>query len=217
VDRFSASKFSKDFILNKKRELDIEDKVVIGMVGRFVEEKGYLDLFEAFKIVKNIIPNAVMLLVAPLDKEKEDALDKSILNEYGLEKDTVLLGYSQEVAEIEEIYSLMDIFVLPSYREGLSMSLLEAQAMQKPVVATDIRGCRESVEDGKTGTLVPLKNPGKLAEAIIFFLSNPQKSVSMGKAGREMVLENFDERLIFDKIKEEYINLSNKKLKRWGN
>ncbi|TSC95209.1 MAG: group 1 glycosyl transferase [Parcubacteria group bacterium Licking1014_1] len=213
VARFDPLRFSEDFVLNKKKELGIENKLIIGMIGRFVEEKGYLDLFNAFKIVKNKIPNAVLLLVAPLDKEKEDALDKSILEEYGIENDTILLGYNQELDNIEEIYSLMDIFVLPSYREGLSMSLLEAQAMKKPVIATDIRGCRESVQDSKTGVLVPLKNPGKLAEAIIFFLSNLQKAVITGEAGRKMVLEKFDERIIFDRIKEEYKNLLKKKTK----
>ena len=211
VKRFDPLRFDQDFILNKKRELGIENKKVIGMVGRFVKEKGYLDLFDAFKIIKKQIPNAVLLLVAPKDREKEDALDKSVLKEYGIEKETVLLGYEEEVANVEEIYSLMDVFVLPSYREGFSMSLLEAQAMEKPVVATDIRGCRESVDNGKTGVLVPLKDLEKLAEAIISFLSNPVKSIEVGEIGRKRVLKEFDESQIFDKIKEEYKILLEKK------
>jgi len=210
IDRFNPSKFDQDFISGKKKELGIENKKVIGMVGRFVKEKGYLDLFDAFKIVKKKIPNAVLLLVAPKDKEKEDALDESILKEYGIEKDTILLGYKEEVASVEKIYSLIDVFVLPSYREGFSMSLLEAQAMEKPVVATDIRGCREAVDDGKTGVLVPLKDLKKFADAIIYFLSSPAKSKEMGEAGRKRVLKDFDERQIFDKIKEEYKSLLEK-------
>ena len=214
TDRFDPSKFSRDFILTKKKDMGIEGRLVIGMVGRFVEEKGYLDLFESFKIVKKQNPNVVLLLVAPADQDKEDALDRSVLAEYGIEKDTILLGYSQEVSDIEKIYSLMDVFVLPSYREGLSMSLLEAQAMQKPVVATDIRGCRESVDNGKTGILVPIKNPEKLAEIIISLLSNTHQAAIMGQKGRQRVLREFNEVLIFNRIKEDYMVLVSKKVKR---
>lgn len=192
--------------------MGIENKLIIGMIGRFVREKGYLDLFDAFKIIKNRIPNAELLLVAPLDKEKEDALDISILKEYGVENDTILLGYNQEIDNIEEIYSLMNIFVLPSYREGFSMSLLEAQAMGKPVVATDIRGCRESVENGKTGILVPFNEPEKLADAIISFLCDVGKAYKTGEKGRQRVLRKFDERLIFGRIKKEYEELARKKI-----
>lgn len=212
IERFDPIKFNETFVFNRKKELGIEDKKIIGMVGRFVKEKGYLDLFGAFKIVRKKVPNASLLLVAPADKEKEDALDKSILEKYGIEKETVLLGYDEEIADVEEVYSLMDVFVLPSYREGFSMSLLEAQAMKKPVVATDIRGCRESIDNGKTGILVPTASPEKLAEAIIIFLSDHKKSVETGEKGRERVLEEFDERVIFDRIEKEYDALLERKL-----
>lgn len=204
VERFNPEKFTDDFILQKKKELGLENKKVIGMVGRFVKEKGYLDLFDAFVLIKKKISDSALVLVAPADKEKHDALDKSVLKEYGIEKDVVLLGYEKEVADIEKIYSLMDVFVLPSYREGLSMSLLEAQAMEKPVVATDIRGCRESVSNGETGVLVSTKNSVELAEVVIEFISNNKKSEEFGRNGRKMVLEKFDERKFFGNIKEEY-------------
>ena len=102
------------------------------MVGRFVKEKGYLDLFEAFKLVKNEVPDAALLIVAPKDVEKPDALNKSVLKEYGIHKDTVLLGYEKEIINIEEIYPLMDVFVLPSFREGFPYSIMEAMASGSP-------------------------------------------------------------------------------------
>ena len=68
----------------------------------------------------------------------------------------------------------MDIFTLPSHREGLSVSILEAMAEKRAIVATDIRGSREEIENGKNGILVPVKNPEKLAEAIIFLFNNPK-------------------------------------------
>ncbi len=207
ISRFNASKFSSEYILNKKKELGLAQKKVIGMVGRFVEGKGYLDLFEAFKIVREKMKNVVLLLVAPMDKEKDDALDKSILDEYGIKKDTVLLGYQKEITNIEEIYPLMDVFTLPSFREGFPFSIMEASASSLSVVATDVRGCREAVEDGVTGILVPLHKPQKLAEALIYFLQNSDKALEMGKNGRKKAEKEFDERLAFAKIKETYEHL----------
>jgi glycosyltransferase involved in cell wall biosynthesis len=204
MDRFNPSNFSQDDIFKRKKELGIENKKVIGMVGRFLKEKGYLDLFEAFKIVKNKIPDAVLLLVAPLDKAKRDALDYSILKDYGIEKDVVLFGDKGVVNNTEEIYSLMDVFVLPSYREGLSYSIIEASAFEKPIVASDIRGCRESVDNGKTGILVPPKSPTDFANALISLLNDQRKCRELGRSGREKVLREFDEKITFAYLRKKY-------------
>ena len=107
----------------------------------------------------------------------------------------------------------MDIFVLPSHREGIGLSILEASAMEKPVVTTDIRGCREVVKNGKTGILILPKNSEELAKAIIYFLENPKKAKEMSKAGREKVEKEFDERVVFDRMKREYQRLIQEKLK----
>ncbi len=216
IERFDISRFGQNFTHNKKKELGLENKRIIGMVGRFVGEKGYSDLFEAFKIVKAKEPDVALLLVAPPDKAKDDALDYSILKDYGIEKDTVILGSKGEIDNMEEVYSLMDIFVLPSYREGLPYSIMEASSSSKPVIATDIRGCRDSVENGVTGILVPLKNPGKLSDAIVRLLSNPDEMKKMAQAGRKKAEKDFDERIFFDKMEKEYDGLIKKKLKRWG-
>ncbi len=86
--------------------------------------------------------------------------------------------------------------------------------MGKPVVATNIRGCREAVDNGKTGRLVPLKNPSELAKALIYVLSHPKKAKSMGEAGRRKVQKEFDEHIAFDRITKEYERLIKEKL-RW--
>lgn len=213
IGRFNPLNFNQDFIYRKRKELNIEkNKKIIGMVGRFVKEKGYLDLFEAFKIVKAKNSDVILLLVAPLDKEKKDALDSSIFKDYGIEKEVVLLGYEKEISNIEEIYPLMDVFVLCSYREGFPYSIMEASAAGIPIIATNIRGSREAVEHGITGILVPLKNPDKLAQALIYFLDNPEKSKELGRNGRKKAEKEFDERVIFSKIKTEYQRLMKEKL-----
>jgi len=84
--------------------------------------------------------------------------------------------------------------------------------MGKPVVATDIRGCREAVEDGVTGILVPAKNSYKLAQVLICLLESPEKAKQMGKNGRIKAVKEFDEKIVFERIKKEYERLIKEKL-----
>jgi len=211
LSHFNRERFSQQFIENKKREFGIDpSKKIIGIVARLVEEKGYLELFEAFKKILNEFPNTLLLVIGPKEPEKRDAIDPEIVKNYNIEEKVMFLG---ERTDVDEIYPLMDIFVLPSRREGLGLSILEASAMERPVVVTDIRGCREAVDNGKTGILVPPKNPAKLAEALIYLLSNPEIAREMGKAGREKVKREFNEVLVFDRIKKEYQKLIEEKLR----
>jgi len=211
LNRFSPQRFSEEFILNKKKQLGIDPKKkIIGIVARLVEEKGYLDLFEAFRIILKKFPQTLLLIVGPYEPEKKDKIHPEIVKKYQIEKSVIFLG---ERTDVEEIYPLMDVFVLPSYREGLGLAILEASATEKPVIATNVRGCREAIDDGKTGILVPPKNPEKLAEAITYLFLNPEKANIMGKEGRKKVQREFDERLVFDKIKKEYQKLIDEKLK----
>jgi len=205
IARFNPEIFSSEFIENKKKELGINpSKKVVGIVARLVEEKGYLDLFEAFKAVIGKFPEALLLIVGPIEPEKKDAISQDIVKGYGIENNVLFLG---ERADVAEIYPLMDVFILPSHREGIGLSILEASAMNKPVVATNIRGCREAVDNGKTGILAPVNSPEKLAEAIIYLLENPEVAKEMGIAGREKIQKEFDERRVFGRIEEEYKRL----------
>jgi glycosyltransferase involved in cell wall biosynthesis len=90
----------------------------------------------------------------------------------------------------------MDVFCLPSYREGMPVSLLEAMAMELPCIATNIRGCREEIEDGKSGWLVPPRDPGALADRIAWYIENRSKAEAMGEAARLRVLDRFDIRKV---------------------
>ncbi len=205
VDRFNPGRFSKEFIAQKKQEVGIpEDAVVIGIVARLVKEKGFIPLFAAFAEVIRRFPKAVLLVVGPQEPEKHDALDLNIVDEYGIKNSVLFLG---ERTDVVDLYALMDVFVLPSHREGLGLSVLEASAMKRPVVASDIRGCREGVEQGKTGFLVPSGNPGKLADAIVHILSRPEEGRAMGEAGRKKVEREFNEKVMFARIKQEYERL----------
>jgi glycosyltransferase involved in cell wall biosynthesis len=210
IEKFDAKKFSPEFIGHKKEELNIPaDFKVVGIVARLVEEKGYLDLFNALKTVLKVFPKTVLLAIGPEEPEKKDAVNPKIVEDYNIESNVVFLG---ERSDVEEIYPLMDVFVLPSYREGFPRSILEAMAEKLPIVATDIRGCREEIENNKNGILVPVKNSEKLAEAIIYLFNDSKKAKMFGENARERVEKYFSEDIVFDKIKKEYHKLIKERL-----
>lgn len=205
LQRFNPQRFSEEFIFQKKKNLGINPNLkIIGIVGRLVKEKGYLDLFEAFKKVLERFPETLLLSIGSPEPEKRDAIQPEIVKNYGIEKNVLFLG---QRTDVDEIYPIMDIFVLPSWREGFPRTIIEAAAMGKPIIATDIRGCRETVENSKTGVLVPQKNPEKLAEAMIYLLKNPKNAEKMAGAAREKAEKTFDEKEIFNRIRKEYIKL----------
>ncbi|OGZ17776.1 MAG: hypothetical protein A2V72_01910 [Candidatus Nealsonbacteria bacterium RBG_13_37_56] len=212
LDRFNPNRFNQEFIKRKKRELKIDNQAkVIGINARLVRDKGYYELFKAFGEVLKKFPQALLLIIGPEEPEKRDRINPDLVfKEFGIENNVLYLG---ERTDVDEIYPLMDVFVLPSYREGVAISVLEALAMEKPVVATNVGGIPDSVEDGKTGILIPSKNVEKLKESLIYFLSNPEWAEKLGRQGREKIKESFDEELVFNKTEKEYERLIDQKLK----
>lgn len=178
---------------------------VVGFVGRLVEEKGILELFEAFQTIRAVHNDARLLIVGPTDKEKADALTPEVLEgRFSLGDAVVYAGLRQDMPEL---YGLMDVFVLPSWREGFPRSPMEAAAMGKPVVVTDIRGCREVVEPGRTGLITPVRHAARLASSIAETLSNAGRAQAWGRAGRSLAERKFDERLVFEKVAATYRRL----------
>lgn len=202
VEKFNPERFSQEMVIQKKRELGISaDTKIIGIVARLVKEKGFFPLFAAFAKLQTQFPDILLLIVGPKDTEKRDALDLRVVQDFGIASRTMFLG---ERVDMPELYSVMDIFTLPSFREGLGLSLVEASSMAKPVVASDIRGCREVVEHGKTGLLVPSNDPEKLAEAFRYMLSRPEEAKAMGTAGRKKIKKEYNQRAVFARVEQEY-------------
>lgn len=211
IRRFNPQRFSQDFILKKKKHLGINPhSKVIGIVARLVEEKGYLELFKSLKNILNEFPETILLAVGPEEPQKRDAVNSKTIRRYNIEKNALFLG---ERTDVDEIYPLMDIFVLPTHREGIGASILEASAMEKPVITSNTGGCPEAVDDGETGILIPVKNVEKLTEAILYLFNNPEKAMKMGQNGRKKILREFDEKLVFNRIATEYQRLIKEKLK----
>jgi len=194
LSRFDPELVTDTANQNRKGFCLSPDAPVISFIGRMVEEKGILDLMEAFCIVNQEIPEATLLLIGDTLESDRDQLVKQkisrIISENQLADKVFFCGFRDD---IPELLSISNIFVLPSYREGMPRSIIEAMAMGKPVVATKIRGCREEVVNGKTGLLVPVASPEILAKAIITILLDYELAQKMGRCARERALEEFDE------------------------
>lgn len=205
MKRFNPERFSDAFVKNKKNALNLPaDAKIIGAVGRLVKEKGYMELFSAFSDVLKNFPNTLLLAIGPEEPEKKDSFSPEIVKSYELDGKVLFLG---ERTDVDELYPLMDVFVLASHREGFPRTVLEAMAMTRPIVATNIRGCREEIDNGINGVLIPPKSAKELAQAIIYLLRNPDRVKGMGIRAGEKARREFDERLVFDRIKKEYEEL----------
>ena len=165
------------------------DDVVCGLVGRLVWEKGYREVFGAVASLRERFPGLRVFVAGPTDDAKSDAVTRADI-EAAERAGIVFLGMRDDV---DELYAAMDLYVLASYREGWPRSAMEAAAMGVPVIATDIRGCRQVVEPGVTGLLVPPRDAPALARAIETLTLDARARRAMGAAARAKARAEFDE------------------------
>jgi len=207
--------FKKYKIINKVyNELGISrhrPPIIITLITRLIWHKGIREFVEAAKILKKKYPDVLFLLVGPIDKGNPAAVSKDYVEEAEREG---LIKYIGRREDIREILYISNVVTLPSYyREGIPRVLLEAMSMEKPIVTTDTIGCREVVEEGKNGFLVPVKNPVALADAIERLVNDKELRVRFGKYGRGKVLKEFDERIVVKKTIKVYEGAKGKRLK----
>ena len=168
-------------------------ETVIGFVGRLVKDKGIHELVEAFGELSATIPDLRLLLVG--DFEAGDPVDQALRKRIESAATIFETGFVEEPALY---YPLMDVFVLPTHREGFPGVALEAQASGVPVVTTSATGAVDSVEDGVTGLVVPAGNTKALAEAIRTLLTSPALRTEMGRAGRHWMERDFHCEAVWD-------------------
>jgi glycosyltransferase involved in cell wall biosynthesis len=186
-----------------------ETDLVVGVVARLVAEKGYAEMFGAARIIKRAEPRARFIFIGPLEPAKPDAIRATALVEHGIDDVAQLLGFRHD---IPDLCAIMDVHVLPSHREGFPRAPMEASAMGVPSVVTDVRGCRQTVDDGVTGRIVPARDAEALARAILDLLAEPDTRRRMGEAARLKAAREFDERVVFAKVRSAYERL----LRRYG-
>ncbi|HEY6549535.1 MAG TPA: glycosyltransferase, partial [Vicinamibacteria bacterium] len=184
------------------------DALVVGFVGRLVAEKGVPELFEAARLVRERVPNVVFLLVGGADEEKAGSLQPDAARAAGVADVCVFAGVRHDMPEL---YRSMDVFAMPSHREGFPRAPMEAAAMGLPCVLTDVRGCRQVVTHGRNGFLTKVGDAPALAGALVRLLTTPALARELGAEGRRRALRDFDEQRVFALVLAEYERLLGEK------
>jgi len=197
----SASIFSPDPEIGAatRERLDIPvDAIVVGVVARLVREKGFAEFFSMAREIAATEPSVRFLIVGdnlPSDRDGISLRFRQWINDAGIADRFVFVGFTDAVSDY---LNSMDMFVLPTYREGFPVSVMEAMSTGLPVVTTSIRGCREAVVDGVTGLLVPPHDSPSLTEAVLSLIRNEPLRRAMGEAGRRRIIENFEQKSMAD-------------------
>lgn len=174
------------------------DAIVLGFVGRIVGDKGMHELTEAWSALRGQHPELHLLMVGPFE-----AKDPLLPEDEDLLRTDARVHLTGWRTDIPLHLAAMDIFVMPSYREGFGVTNIEAAALGLPVVSTRIPGCVDSVQDGVTGTLVAPRDAGALTEALRAYLDHPALCREHGDAGRARVLRDFRPETIWEALRRE--------------
>lgn len=198
LDVFDRRAVSQTEVAATRQALGIPaDAQVIGAVGRLVAEKGYHELFRACQQLMATRPNLHLLVVGPEEPHKADGLTDASAAEYGIAERSHFAGMRRDMPVL---YCLMDVLAHPSYREGFPRAPMEASAMGVPVVASAIRGCRETVVHGLNGMLVPVRDAAALAQSLGRILDDRVLRAAFGKLARQFAEREFDQQRVFERV-----------------
>lgn len=181
------------------------DAVVITMIARFIRDKGISEFIDMADDLAGKGNGLIFVLVGWEDEGNPSAMAKGLQSRI---KKSASIKLFHKSDKIRDIIAASDIYVLPSYREGLPMTVLEAMAMGKPVVTTDVPGCREAVKDGVNGLLVLAKNSAALSKAVLSLAVDPKQRMRMGNAGRDMAVSLFSLKVVEEKVIRLYNSLT---------
>ena len=175
-----------------------KEKTVFLLVARLIWDKGIREYVDAARIIRIKYPHTEFQIAGFIDYENPSAIPESELKQWVSEG---VINYLGSTDDIKSFYLNADCAVLPSfYREGVPRTLLEAAAMSLPIITTDNVGCRDAIEDGKTGFLCMIKNAVDLAKKIETFLNiSYEQRIEMGKAGRRKMKQEFDENIVISR------------------
>ncbi len=213
LSRFDPSAYPSDTRERLRAELGFAPSEVVAIfAGRRVRDKGLEEVFEAARLLR---PEGVrVLVVGREDTERGDAPSPESLDK-AREAGVVFLD---DRSDMPQLYLASDIVGLASWREGMPRVLIEGAAMGRPLVATNIRGCRDVVRHNRTGLLCELKNPRSLADSLLELARDPERRAQMGEQGRLDATTRFDLRRTVERVVATYDELlESKRLHRKGN
>ncbi|MBX9866387.1 MAG: glycosyltransferase family 4 protein [Burkholderiales bacterium] len=175
--------------------------------GRLIRDKGIYELIKAFKIVKSKFPQVKLKFIGNYFPANPSAISPAQVQQWVSDG---VIEYLGMVDNVVEVIAGIDCMILPSYREGMPRSLLEASSMGKPIITVDSIGCKDVIEDGVTGFLAKVKDVSTLADVMIKFIELPfDKKVEMGLNGRRKMEREFDQTIVVNK----YLEVVNKLLR----
>ena len=202
TEAFNLNKISKIEVDKLRNDLGLKDKIVVLMVARAIWHKGVREYYESAKILSEN-KNLKFILVGDIDEGNPSSANVEFLNAGAV----MWLGRRDDILELTAI---SDIYVLPSYREGVPRTLLEAASMAKPIITTNTVGCREVVEDGKNGFLIPVKDAQQLANKIEYLSKHSDERKIMGENGRIRAINEFDIKYVVEQYLKLYSLLEKK-------
>lgn len=175
--------------LTKFKKEKFPETIRFFMLSRLLQSKGVYEYLKAAEIIKNKYPKVCFSILGKYETTMQDAVDRTYVER--LVQEGIVDRYD-ETADVRPFYEDCSVYVLPSYREGTPRTVLEAMAMGRPVITTDTNGCRDTVENGKNGFLVPIKNVEALAEKMEMFIERPELIYSMGEAAYALCRKKYD-------------------------
>lgn len=164
------------------------DIPVFLLIARLLNEKGIREYVQAAKQVKKAYPDVLFNLLGPSTSHQDGIplIEVESWNNDGI------IQYMGKTLDVRPFIADCHVYVLPSYHEGMPRTVLEAMAMGRPIITTDAPGCRETVEDGRNGYLIPIKNPAALVKAMERFINDPKLAKKMGKESRKIAEYKYD-------------------------
>lgn len=182
----------------------LPEKISFLLIARLINKKGIYEYVEAARIVHKRFPEIDFSLVGWIDSSPL-AINKNDLRKW--QQDDII-DYKGKLEDVRSAISNSAVYVLPSYREGTPRTVLEAMAMGRPIITTDVPGCRETVINKKNGYLVPPKDPIALAKAMERFILDPKLIYQMGRESRKIAVEKYDVQKV-NKVIIDTMNLTN--------
>lgn len=196
-------KFNPNVESNVRKELGIPDNLfVCCLVSNYSYYKGHTFFLEAIPEITKNFPEAKFLIAGVIINDLKD-----IARNLNIANNIFFLGFRRDIPQILKASNLL---VCPSIEEGLGVAIIEAMAMELPVVATNVGGISELVQNKLSGILIESKNAKALSDAIIYMIKNPEDAKKMGKKGRELVVKNFSFETMISKHEKLYAELLNK-------
>jgi len=197
IDKFSRENVDFTKVNKLKKILNCDNFKIVTFIGRLLKDKGIVEFLKAAEIITKENDNVKFAIAGWIDKFNPSCISIDLLNKY-LSNNKII--YIHEINEVRELLYLTDIFVLPTYREGFPRSVLEAMAMEVPVISTSVPGVREAIVHNFNGILVKPGNETELVNAIKLLIYNDKLAKFLGKNGRHQTKVNFRDDLIFNKV-----------------